>query len=346
MRSNLLHRYVFLVFLSSLILAACSGQAMITAWIDVPLDGLLFTELRPVNIQGHASSLNPVSRVEILVNGTLVAALDSPPMEGNLARFQALWTPSEHGSYVIQAVAYGEDGQPGQPHSVTIRFLTPDEAAALVPTTEPSPTELSPTETPETITATPAANVRFWADPSEIQAGSCATLYWQAENVSSVVFGGRQQPLQGSSQSCLCVGQRYTLTINHLDGSQETQSLDIAVTGTCVTPTQADTTPPPAPAPFVPADNLSLTCRASQDLGWLPVEDPSGIAEYQVQVQRHAGDNQWQDVPGSVFSRLTDKQTTIAVECAWYYRWRVRAVDGAGNIGPWSAWFRFAITIG
>jgi hypothetical protein len=74
------------------------------------------------------------------------------------------------------------------------------------------------------------------------------------------------------------------------------------------------------------------------------VEDPSGIAEYQVEVQRHAGDNNWQDAPGGQIS-VGGKTTSISVECGWYYRWRVRAIDGNGNTSGWSGWSQFAITL-
>ena len=95
----------------------------------------------------------------------------------------------------------------------------------------------------------------------------------------------------------------------------------------------------------MPANGLTLGCQPSQNLAWLPVSDDSGIAEYRVQVQRHGGDNNWQDVPGSVFAGIGGKQTSVEVECGWYYRWRVRAVDGAGNVGSWSGWSEFAITL-
>jgi hypothetical protein len=50
-------------------------------------------------------------------------------------------------------------------------------------------------------------------------------------------------------------------------------------------------------------------------------------------------------VSGSVFGGITDKQRSIPVECGWTYRWRVRAVDGVGNVGSWSAWSSFIITL-
>lgn len=326
-----------------LIITACTSQNPAKAWIDVPLDGLVFNDLQMVNIQGHASSLGTISRVEILVNDELLATINSPPMIGNLGGFQAFWYPSEYGSYTIKSIAYAADGEPSLPYSVMVHFSSPDEKAADTPT----PTTITPIITPSvTSTDQPQPEVRFWAEPDQIQAGSCSTLHWEATNVSSLVFGGSTQPLMGSFEACLCGDARYTLTINHLDGSQEIRTVLVSVTGSCTTPTAPDTTPPPIPMPFVPANNLSLSCRATQDLVWVPVEDPSGIAEYQVQVQRHSGTHQWGDITGSIFTNLLGKEITIPVECGWYYRWRVRAVDGAGNISDWSDWFLFAITIG
>ncbi len=39
----------------------------------------------------------------------------------------------------------------------------------------------------------------------------------------------------------------------------------------------------------------------------------------------------------------TEKE--ISVECGWEYRWRVRAIDGAGNPGNWSDWFTFNVPL-
>jgi hypothetical protein len=77
-------------------------------------------------------------------------------------------------------------------------------------------------------------------------------------------------------------------------------------------------------------------------LRWEEVSDPSGISEYRVQVERHAGDENWQKVAGSPWKGLTETELLLEeLECGWYYRWRVRAVDGANNVGPFSGWFEF-----
>jgi len=196
-------------------------------------------------------------------------------------------------------------------------------------------------ETDPTITPVLEHAARFWAEPAEIVAGACTLLKWQVENAESVIFGGTEQVFEGEYGVCLCENERYTLTVIHLDGSEEKIPFDIVVTGACITPTVVDTTPPPAPSPQVPANGLTLSCRSWQDLSWQPVSDPSGIAEYQVQAERHSGDNNWQSVSGSTYTGIGGKTMNLSVECGWTYRWRVRAVDGEGNVGSWSGWSTF-----
>jgi len=43
---------------------------------------------------------------------------------------------------------------------------------------------------------------------------------------------------------------------------------------------------------------------------------------------------------------MGDKQMNLSVECGWYYRFRVRAIDGVGNVGAWSGCSTFSIALG
>jgi hypothetical protein len=81
-------------------------------------------------------------------------------------------------------------------------------------------------------------------------------------------------------------------------------------------------------------------------LAWSAVSDPSGIDQYQLEAQRHSGDGVWHAVSGSPWNGLSGTSRSISVECGWTYRWRVRAVDGAGNTGAWSGWSAFAVVLG
>lgn len=197
--------------------------------------------------------------------------------------------------------------------------------------------------------------VQFWADPAQIQAGACTTIQWHVENVQSVIFGGIEQPFDGSYKDCLCKNERYTLTVNHLDGRQEKHTVDIGVSGVCETPTPddptptptlpppADTTPPSAPSPVVPANGLVLSCRATQTLAWLPVSDPSGISGYYVKLEIETKPGVWVAVAG--YGPITGKQVDVNVQCGGIYRWMVRAQDGAGNYSDWSAFSTFSIIL-
>ncbi|GAB4503521.1 MAG: hypothetical protein Fur0043_05130 [Anaerolineales bacterium] len=362
-RTSLFEQKKWFALICFLILGLLTGCTLpgglaggVSVWIDAPLDGLAFPSVQPIKIEGHASSASAISQVEIWINGVMLSSIANPPMEGGLASFHAEWTPSAPGEYTIQAIAFGADGASSSPDSARVTFgeavVAPLVSATPVITDTPAPViSVTPTitDTPTLPPPPPGALIQFWAEPATIAAGACTTLRWHVENASRVVFGGLDQPFDGSYSDCLCKNTRYTLRVTRLDGVEETRTVDIAVSGSCATPTlppPSDTTPPPAPTPAVPANGLTIACKGSQTLAWLPVTDPSGISEYQVQVQRHAGDNNWKAAPGSPITGIQGKQTDISVECGWYYRWRVRAVDGAGNLGGWSDWFLFAITLG
>jgi hypothetical protein len=100
---------------------------------------------------------------------------------------------------------------------------------------------------------------------------------------------------------------------------------------------EPDAVPPPVPTPLEPQDGAQIVCTegapASVALSWTPVDDPSGIARYDVAVVQYAHIYPYPftaQVPG------TQSQTTISSECGYRYGWRVRAVDGADNVGAWS----------
>jgi hypothetical protein len=111
------------------------------------------------------------------------------------------------------------------------------------------------------------------------------------------------------------------------------------------TETPVDTTGPNPPAPIAPMGGTMLACSGAVTLSWSSASDPSGINGYTVEVQRHSGDNSWSTAPGTPLSGITGTSTSLSVECGWYYRWRVRAQDGAGNWGSFSGWAEFAVNL-
>ena len=80
-------------------------------------------------------------------------------------------------------------------------------------------------------------------------------------------------------------------------------------------------------------------------LDWDVVSDPSSIAEYQIEVERAPLGVNWQPIEQSPWTGVSATELEIEVECGWHHRWRVRAVDGAGNAGPYSDWFVFLLPV-
>jgi hypothetical protein len=343
-------------------------------WLDVPLNGLHFPTGQAINIEGHAANSGQDLTVELWINNINVTALDLTTVKDQLSYFTYSYEPPGPGEYIIQVMLLGTGNS--EPSMDRVQVVVDGELGEEIPTTATA--TLTPTArislTPEltrspsaTITHTPTlqTSIKFWADPLPVQAGGCTTLYWEVDNAARVVFGGVDMSPIGSSQVCkICEAQNYRLTVTYPDDHEEIVWLEITVTGTCATPTSPptftptpsatftptipppDSTPPPVPSPSVPANGLTLSCRASQAITWLPVSDPSGIAEYQVEVQRSSDNSTWNALGYSPITGISDKTTTITTDCGWYYRWRVRAVDGAGNISEWSIWSYFSITLG
>lgn len=356
-------RFVW-ILLVMLLLSGCVGPSQdgTYVWIDVPIDRLTFTELQTIKITGHATAPGGVERVDIYVNDGLLSSLSDLETQGKLSSFNTTWTPPEYGIYIIMAFAFGGDGSSSAPDVAMVTFRR-DIVVELPAAVTLTPFLTTPTETPTRtpfleLSHTPEPGVEFWVDPVPVEAGGCTTIYWRVEGVLNVIFGGIEQPFSGSYDACnICQEMNFRLIVTHEDSHIETVWVNIPVIGACYTstptktvtltptPTDADVTPPPIPSPSVPADGLNLSCRSSQALSWLPVTDPSGIREYQVEVQRSTDNSTWNAAPGSPINGILDKTTTIPTDCGWYFRWRVRAVDGVGIMSDWSSWSYFSITL-
>lgn len=329
-----------------LVLLMATGCAQQTApegaqvWIDVPVHGLTFPIAEPINIEGHASDPEGVTRVEIWVNSELIQTVKELPQLGNLVRFDHTWTPTEGGTYHILAVAVGASGESSTPDSVTVQVEEQQSSEEVTATaTEEAVSDITEEAPLET-------TVQYWADPAEIDAGACSTLRWKVENAQEVVLGNTPVDAEGSYEVCLCESTSYRLTVTDLEGVMTEYPVLIEVEGVCATDTpEIDETPPPAPVLLKPLDGTDIGTVPDTMLRWEAVSDESGIAEYQVQIQSHTGDYNWSTAPGSPFTGISGTELLFSVEYGHTYRWRVRAIDGAGNPGSWSGWFTFIVPL-
>jgi hypothetical protein len=100
----------------------------------------------------------------------------------------------------------------------------------------------------------------------------------------------------------------------------------------------ADHTPPPAPQLKGPAVGTQMTAHVlSATFDWTDVQDESGVEAYQLQISPNAefdasraGIRWWEPwTPTSI--AVTD----FSISETGSFWWRVRVLDGAGNLGPW-----------
>jgi hypothetical protein len=98
-----------------------------------------------------------------------------------------------------------------------------------------------------------------------------------------------------------------------------------------------------APALHLPANNSTFATNGLVRLQWNEVADPSGIEGYVYEVStRPDFDPSWTAYKGSVNGTELIIES-MAIQTPWY--WRVRAADGAGNIGDWSAVSTFTLGV-
>jgi len=99
-----------------------------------------------------------------------------------------------------------------------------------------------------------------------------------------------------------------------------------------------DIVPPSPPKLFSPA-NESTTTDTTPTLEWLPQTNRSGILCYDVELDDDSDfispEEEWR---GLVQTLVTSKALLDGL-----YYWRVRAIDGAGNVGDWSEAWSFII---
>lgn len=132
---------------------------------------------------------------------------------------------------------------------------TPVPPPTRVPPT-PAPTRVPATATPIVATAIPPqAQINFWADRTQINAGECTTLRWSVSNVQAVWvypqgsnFQAFPRAGEGSEQVCPNVTTTYEMRVQLRDGSTQLRQVTINVAQPIAPPQP----PPVATQPIAP----------------------------------------------------------------------------------------------
>jgi murein DD-endopeptidase MepM/ murein hydrolase activator NlpD len=284
------------------------------------------------------------------------------------------------GRFVVLASAIDGAGNVEEPPAFRVLMIDPSlnpeqPAEAVVPITDtPSP---SPTST-ETGTPTPTPTVTDTPTPTPTSTTACATTLTVLQNtfcrtgpgtIYDVVTGytpGTELELayQNSSEQFKWWRIKIPDSVSYCYVSDVSVEILGDTSAACVpetpdpptptptpdatntpTPTPTpDRIPPPAPQLVSPVDFAQTTCSGTINFQWNAVSDPSGIATYNwvLEVEDYPGYGNyqvWQSVSTSsttfTFNFATDQY------CGYNFRWRVQAVDGAGNVGPYSPYFNF-----
>jgi len=363
-----------LLLAALLVVPSCAPvQVGPRAWIDWPLEGFETSPGSTVNLIAHAYAEEGVAEVRLEADRQPYRVVSPDPAGEQFVEVSAAWFAEEPGLYLLSVIAVDTKGQASGPADVTVRVTgegpettvtpgpeetalpstpTPEEPVSTMAPTETAPpptptspppagTRLPPTATPPAPTATPLPPriVSFEVTDSQITAGECVRFSWRVEGgPTAIYFDGEGVTSPDSREKCPTATRDFQLRAEG-PGGVDTESLTVVVIQP--SPTPKDTQGPAAPSLISPTDGAEPDC-GSVTLRWNTATDPSGIEGYYVKVEK---------VTGSFKSgawTTTDTQYTIPVawlECGQGYQWAVRAEDGEGNLGPWSNWRTFTVSI-
>jgi len=163
-------------------------------------------------------------------------------------------------------------------------------------------------------TATGGSQITGYAVTSDPDARTCTTTGATSCTVAGLTNG---------------TAYTFTVTATNSVGTGPASQPSSPVTPTDQPP---DTTPASVKMPTLSiAANQRLGGTAIVHVSWPKASDPSGISGYDLQVKR--GRHAWTSV---VLASPTDTSVDVALRHRGRYHLRVRATDGAGNVGAWT----------
>ncbi|HSW58071.1 MAG TPA: IPT/TIG domain-containing protein, partial [Dehalococcoidales bacterium] len=180
----------------------------------------------------------------------------------------------------------------------------------------------------------PAATI----SPTSGAVGSTITLTgsgFEASSKITVLFDNTE--VSGASARADEAGNiTQTIIVPKASGGSHTLRVRDSRNNSVETTFDIEMIAPPQPQPVRPGDGevMGFFGNINPTLEWTKVTDPSGVT-YNLQVDSENDfTNPQINISGLTATRYTLKKTeTLA---SGQYHWRIQAVDGAGNVGPWS----------
>jgi len=283
----------------------------------------------------------------------------------------------------IEAAKEMAQSAPEIPGEIPVTGATNTPAATPeIPTITPTATQTStPTPVPTlTPTPIPCYFARFVSDVTipdgtVLNPGTSFTKTWRLKNEGSCVWDPRYQIVfvSGTSMSQIQIfpwtggtvgyGSSVDLSVNLLapsspgnyQGNFMLRSPDGTFVGlrsenkafwVRIVVNLPPNSPPAIPAIVSPQNNVSLYCGQSAALDWDIPSDDTGIADYEVALEK------WPLSCGTWCSAFNSNSVLVAsdsldithqLECDVPFRWQVRARDKDGAWSGWSEWTYFKV---
>jgi len=295
-----------------------------------PQEGAQFNVGEAVSVVSSFSDPGGARGVILEVNG--VAARDdkfySPMFNGGMDQ---PWRALQNGPASLCVYLSTSDGRLLRSNCVNVLVGGNLTLTPFVSRTPPSDLTATPT-----LTTTPGAPTA-----TATQDGNCRLGPGTAYGVTSSLLTGQTAPITGRNTDS-------SWWVIQIPGSGECWiwgDIVIVAGDTSQVPFK---TPPPLPtATFTPPASLSapslispsgtLNCAdvtGGVTLSWSAISHPNGIDHYEWALQGGVNNS------GTTGSTQADINL---INCGAAYQWRVRAVDGLSNIGPWSTYMQFNV---
>ena len=297
LRRNVKFGYISSLLLFLLLSSSCTGLEPVPsglegigpqAWVEFPYTGSTLP-MGPVTLVVYAADPGGISYIQLTINGEALPAMAVAPLTADgstrLARIDHSWQPPAEGEYLVEAVGSSANGTVGQPGSTRFCIVTcnPDletETIDVTPTWTPTPAPgvtITPTSTYTPPPPSANVTVSFYASPSSVDAGSCATLHWDVKGTETVYLDGNSVYYLGMEEHCPCETESHTLRVIKPDGSSQDYYATIEAYGSCEAlapeppPVQSDTTGPTFNGVYAYWEGCTIYGQAD-------ISDPSGVS--------------------------------------------------------------------
>lgn len=233
----------------------------------------------------------------------------------------------------LEAGIYDIEAEDDDSNIDTVKY-TITVPSAPAPTPTPTPTAPAPSLTTATISATSGAiGANIVIGGAGFEADGTVTIKYDGENIVTAKADGN-----GIFWAAFAIpaGKSGDHVVIATDGTN-TEQFTFTV----------ETTSPPAPAPLVPEMGVEVESPVAFD--WKNVIDESVPVTYSLQIATSRDFSsssivvEKEGLQTSVYT-VTEKEQEKLVGQSDPYYWRVRAVDGAANVGEWSGTGEFYVS--